>query len=201
MKNQMSQVMTQNNAAPPADDAEPDSPSLPQGLTLDLDVRDPRWLSLEDDLRQQADFIWTQLDPKTPMPQAEACLVLADDAQLAQMNQSFRNKPGPTNVLSFPALDFATPVRCAQDLAGLPFALLGDIVMSYDRVQAEAQAQGKTEPAHALHLLTHGLLHLLGYDHENEPDANLMEALESKLMLAAGLPNPYDELAQAETEQ
>jgi probable rRNA maturation factor len=203
--------MTQNNATPPAassasasasvGDAEPDSPSLSQGLTLDLDMRDARWQALEGDLRQQAAFIWARLDPKAAMPEAEACLVLADDGELAQMNESFRHKAGPTNVLSFPALDFAAPVQSAQDLSGLPFALLGDIVMSYDRLQAEAQAQGKTERAHALHLLTHGLLHLLGYDHENEADANLMEGLESELLLAAGLANPYDELPQSETEQ
>jgi probable rRNA maturation factor len=194
-------VMTQNNAVPPADDAEPDSPAHTQGLTLDLDVRDPRWQTLESDLCRQADFIWAHLDPKNPMPEAEACLVLSDDAELAQMNERFRNKAGPTNVLSFPALDFAAPVRNAQDLAALPLVLLGDIVMSYDRLQAEAHAQGKTERAHALHLLTHGLLHLLGYDHENEPDANLMEGLESELLLAAGLANPYDELVPSETEQ
>jgi rRNA maturation RNase YbeY len=91
-------------------------------------------------------------------------------------------------------------VRNAQDLAALPLALLGDIVMSYDRLQAEAHAQGKTERAHALHLLTHGLLHLLGYDHENEPDAQVMESLESKLLGAAGFPNPYDAPPQQEYE-
>ena len=200
MRNQTSQVMTKNNALPPDDDAEPDSLGQTPGLTLDIDMRDARWQALADDLRQQADFIWAHLDPKGAMPAAEACLVLADDAALADMNQRFRDKSGPTNVLSFPALDFAKPVKGAQDLSNPAFMLLGDIVMSYDRLAAEAQAQGKSEQAHGLHLLTHGLLHLLGYDHENEPDAQVMESLESKLLGAAGFPNPYDAPPQQEYE-
>ena len=110
----------------------------------------------------QADFVWRHLD----LPPAEVSLVLADSTFIATLNETYRNKKGATNVLSFPAQDFTAPVTRNAALNNMPLPrLLGDIVLAHDVLAAEAQAQGKDKQDHMLHLLTHGLLHLLGHDH------------------------------------
>ena len=104
-------------------------------------------------------------------------VLLADDAAIRALNARWRGKDAPTNVLSFPA-----PPEMGY---------LGDIVLAYETVAAEAHAQGKTLAAHAAHLLTHGLLHLLGYDHEADDDAERMEARERVILAALGYDDPY----------
>lgn len=168
-----------------ADDAEPDSPGLLQeGLTLDIDRRAAEWQPFIADIEAHAAFLAQAL----ALPPVEISLVLGDDALLAQLNEAYRDKPGPTNVLSFPAMDLDPSDRAA---ALLPGSLLGDIVMSFDTLAREAHAGGKSLTSHALHLLTHGLLHLLGHDHMEEAEAARMEGLESELLMAAGLDDPY----------
>lgn len=171
------------------DDAEPDSPDVTdKGVTLDIDMRADAWQPFIDDLRMHAAFLAEALR----LPPVEVSLVLGDDDLLAQLNGDYRDKQGPTNVLSFPALDFATPFKKEAGAVGLfAGALLGDIVMSFDTLAREAQDGGKSLTAHALHLLTHGFLHLLGHDHIEDKEAALMEGLETELLLAAGLDDPY----------
>ena len=176
-----------------SDDAEPDSPASQNealdeaGLTLDIDMRAESWQPFLDDLKAHAAFLAAALG----LPPVEVSLVLGDDALLARLNADYRDQQGPTNVLSFPALDLQ-PQMASEKGAGLfAGALLGDIVMSFDTLAREAQAGEKSLTAHGLHLLTHGLLHLLGHDHMAEDEAAVMEALETKLLLAAGLDDPY----------
>lgn len=164
------------------DDAEPDSPAR---LVLDIDIRTQAWQPLIADLRAHADYLVDAL----ALPPVEISLVLGNDALLASLNETYRDKAGATNVLSFPALDLAP-----QDLAGLvPGSLLGDIVMSFDTLAREAQTGKLSLTAHALHLFTHGVLHLLGHDHLYDAQAAEMEALESRLLTAIGLADPYME--------
>jgi probable rRNA maturation factor len=168
------------------DDAEPDSP----GLTLDIDCRAKSWSAFEADLRAYADYVATALG----LPPVELSLVLGDDALLSALNESYRGKTGPTNVLSFPALDLSAPIGLSADgtqAALLPGSILGDIVMSFDTLAREAEAGEKSLSAHAVHLLTHGLLHLLGHDHQEEAEAALMEGLETQLLVEAGFDDPY----------
>jgi len=101
---------------------------------------------------------------------------LADDALLRRLNRDFRGRDRPTNVLSF-----------AMNEAGY----LGDIALSYDRVVAEAGLDSKAPADHAIHLVVHGVLHLLGYDHEDDGDAVIMEERERAVMAELGLPDPY----------
>ncbi len=112
----------------------------------------------------------------------EVSLVLADDALLQQLNRNYRQKDQPTNVLSFSA---DMPRR-----AGEP-QLLGDVILSYSTCWREAQAQGKSLADHFTHLLVHGLLHLLGFDHETEAEAVEMESLEREILADFGIADPY----------
>lgn len=126
---------------------------------------------------------------------AEASLLACDDARIAVLNAEFRGKPAPTNVLSWPAQDLApdqpgdTPATPAPDPDGsVP---LGDVAIAFDTCAAEARAAGLTMDDHVLHLVIHGLLHLLGYDHVRDPDATLMEGLERDILGRIGVADPY----------
>lgn len=174
-----------------APDPEPDSPAFTgeaeQALTLDIDMRCAAWQAALPLLEAQAQFVWAYLK----MPAAEVSLVLAEGDFLAALNAQYRDKKGATNVLSFPAQDF-TDAATPEALAALPAPrLMGDIILAHDVVLAEAAAQGKQEHHHMRHLLTHGLLHLMGHDHMESDEAARMEQLEIDILAAQGLANPY----------
>ncbi|MGJ0506135.1 MAG: rRNA maturation RNase YbeY [Methylocystis sp.] len=115
----------------------------------------------------------------------EVSVTFCDDAEIAQLNADWRGKDKPTNVLSFP-----TPGK----LAARP--LLGDIVIAYETVAREAAEQEKTLPEHTAHMVIHGFLHLIGYDHEIAAEAEVMEGLERRIASRLGLRDPYaDEAA------
>lgn len=105
-------------------------------------------------------------------------VLLTDDARLRALNAAFRGKDRPTNVLSFPAT--------SGDGSSL-----GDIAIAYGVVAREARAQGKSFAAHAAHLAAHGILHLLGYDHEKASEAKVMEALERTILAKLSIADPY----------
>ena len=107
-------------------------------------------------------------------------LLLTDDDALQALNRDFRGKDTPTDVLSFPASEMEKP-------------FLGDIAIAYGVAAGDAQAQGKELAGHLSHLLIHGLLHLVGHDHENDTEATKMEALEIKALASLGLPDPYSD--------
>jgi probable rRNA maturation factor len=119
-----------------------------------------------------------------------------DDARIAALNADFRGKPQPTNVLSWPAEDFApdipgeAPARPAPGAPDDP-APLGDIAIAWETCVREAAEHGKTVSDHATHLLVHATLHLLGYDHVRDGDAAVMEALEVRILDKLGIADPY----------
>jgi probable rRNA maturation factor len=120
----------------------------------------------------------------------EIAVLACDDARIAALNAAFRGRERPTNVLSWPAFDLAPP---APGLAPLPPppGSLGDVAISLETCRAEAARAGRSLKDHALHLILHGCLHLLGYDHETEPDAALMEGIERRQLTSLGLADPY----------
>ena len=119
----------------------------------------------------------------------EVSVKLTDDRQISDLNSSFRGKSGATNVLSFPAQDFTAPAE-QNIFPDIAFSL-GDIVLAFDTLACEAGAADKDFADYLTHLLVHGLLHLLGYDHQNDADAMQMEARETVLLAGFGVDDPY----------
>jgi probable rRNA maturation factor len=118
--------------------------------------------------------------------EAELAVMLTDDAGIRTLNNNWRGIDKPTNVLSFPALPPTGP-------AGPDDAprMLGDIAIAFETTRAEADDEQKPFDHHLSHLAVHGFLHLIGYDHEQDDDAEAMEALETEILAQLGIPDPY----------
>ncbi len=121
----------------------------------------------------------------------QIAILACDDARIAALNAGFRGKPAPTNVLSWPSADRSPAIP--GTLPNLPKTPteLGDIAIAYDTCAQEAADQGKTLPAHVTHLIAHGILHLLGFDHIDDADAALMEGTETRILASLGVCDPY----------
>jgi len=117
---------------------------------------------------------------------AEVSVYIVDEDESQELNAQYRGKDYPTNVLSFPA-DIAEEV-------GVP--LLGDLVVCAPVVEREAQEQGKTLQAHWAHMLIHGTLHLVGFDHIDDDEAETMETLETQIVTGLGYPAPYQDITE-----
>jgi probable rRNA maturation factor len=113
---------------------------------------------------------------------AELSIRIVDEAESAELNQSYRHKTGPTNILSFPC----------EVPSGVPNDLLGDLVICAPVVEREAREQGKLAEAHWAHMVVHGVLHLRGYDHLHDVEAEQMESMEIQILSGLGYPNPYE---------
>jgi probable rRNA maturation factor len=118
--------------------------------------------------------------------EAELAVMLTDDAGIRTLNGNWRGIDKPTNVLSFPALQ-PTGAKRPGDAP----RMLGDIAIAYETTRKEADDEQKPFDHHLSHLAVHGFLHLIGYDHENDDDAEAMEALEAEILAQLGIPDPY----------
>jgi len=117
-------------------------------------------------------------------PRAELAIVLCDDSAIRALNRKWRGQNAPTDVLSFPA-----PAPGKNQPAS-PY--IGDIVIAYETTAREAAAEGKPFKHHLAHLAVHGLLHLLGYDHQSDREAQKMERVERAILEQIAIPDPYD---------
>lgn len=145
-------------------------------ITTDLIVEETGWEAVPD-LAALCDRAFAAAAAVEPA-EGTVSLLLADDAALHQLNRDFRGKDKPTDVLSFPAHEMDRPQ-------------LGDIAVALGVSASDADAQGVSLADHLTHLLVHGYLHLLGHDHEEEAEAEIMEGLEIKALASLGIPNPY----------
>ena len=147
--------------------------------TINILVKAPEWSKIpriEAKIRKAVECALTA-EGQTA---AEINILLSDDASVRTLNSQFRHIDKPTNVLSFPAAEGPGKGNA-----------LGDIILGYGTVAREATEQNKSFLHHAQHLTMHGMLHLLGFDHEREDEAAEMEALETKLCLSLGIADPY----------
>ena len=161
-------------------------------LSIAISIEDPSWSKLAPDaarvLRRAARDALAQAKDdgwKGSRVGHEISFVLTDDKRMRALNRTYRGKDKPTNVLSFAALDTDRPK------SAMPW-LLGDVVLASGAIAREAKAQRKSLDHHLSHLAVHGVLHLLGYDHEQETDAEAMEALEIAALAGMGIANPYE---------
>ena len=154
------------------------------GLKIDVLVDSEQWKNaatakavIRRALRQAA----TTLSTKT----AELAIVLTDDAAMRRLNRNWRGGDAPTNVLSFAT---KTP---GDELDEQPGRHLGDIVLAYETIKREAHGEGKSFYHHLAHLVVHGFLHLLGYDHGSDAQARRMETIERAILRDLAVPDPY----------
>ncbi len=159
-------------------------------VRVDLVIEDERWQAVG--LEALAQRACGATLARLGVADAEISLLACDDTRIAALNADFRGKPRPTNVLSWPSEE-----RGAAEPGGAPSVPveleLGDIAISYDTCLREAEAAGKPFADHVSHLLVHGTLHLLGYDHIDDKDAARMEALEVEILGKLEISDPYEE--------
>ncbi len=165
-------------------------------MLTDTIAEDERWATLDfaalAETAANAALVYLGMDPAL----YEIAVLACDDDRIAVLNADFRGKPTPTNVLSWPAWELAaetegeTPDSPPPGFPEMPESL-GDIAISYDTCARESEAAGKPIQDHVTHLVVHGVLHLLGYDHIRDGDATLMEGLESHILGKMGLSDPY----------
>ncbi|MAY35262.1 MAG: rRNA maturation RNase YbeY [Spongiibacteraceae bacterium] len=148
-------------------------------MNLTIDLQNASSASAPPSIADFERWVGAALDGRRD--EAEVSIRLVDEEESATLNARYRQKDTPTNVLSFPA-----------DLpAELELPLLGDLVICSGVVQREASEQGKAETAHWAHMVIHGTLHLIGYDHIEDTDAERMEGLEISILETLEFPNPY----------
>lgn len=164
---------------------------------VDTLIEDARWrdLGLEDLAGRAAHAVMA--DQNLPVAGFQLSLLGCNDSRIADLNADFRGKPQPTNVLSWPSEergaeeDGGVPVRPVPGNADMPEEL-GDIAIAWEICKREADEAGKPLEDHVTHLVVHGMLHLLGYDHIRDADAALMEAAEVRILAKLGLTDPYE---------
>lgn len=172
-------------------------------LHIDFSIDDDRWHTLTQAIPTLEKSIrLAYQNANIPIP-AQSCgveisVVLCNDADIQILNRDYRGKDSPTNVLSFALMDEADQGGSGHHhtptIEGMPH-ILGDIIMAFDTIEREASLQQKSLLSHLTHLSIHGTLHLLGYDHINDKEAEHMETLEIALLKQLGIKDPYAPIA------
>lgn len=159
--------------------------SAPRTADMIIDCAfETEWWMAEEELQKvsrvaingAAQLLNEELDPDS-----EVSLLFTDDGQVQELNRDYRQQDKPTNVLSF----------AAQEGGGPATPMLGDIVLARQTIEREAAEQEKSREDHLTHLIVHGFLHLLGYDHETDGEAEIMENLETRVLANLGIADPY----------
>ena len=152
-------------------------------ITVDIEIEDEAWIRAEPEVEA---LVWRAaqavLDAHQDIEGNGIVILLADDDSVQALNRDFRQKDYATNVLSFPS---------ARDPVGNPEGQIGDIALAFGVCQREAIEQGKPLAHHLQHLVAHGVLHLLGYDHQDDAEAEAMEAFEREILAGLDIPDPY----------
>lgn len=153
-------------------------------MTVSIEVEDEAWLAVSG-LEQLANGAVASALSGAGAGEGEIALLFTGDDEISAINARWRGKDAPTNVLSFPAAE-GLPVPAGESRP------LGDIVLAHGVMSREAAEQGKTLHDHTTHLIVHGVLHLLGFDHETDAEAEEMERLEASILKGLGISDPYE---------
>ncbi|CAN0603263.1 unnamed protein product [Ectocarpus sp. 12 AP-2014] len=159
-------------------------------MSVDVIIEEPRW---GEDFATLADAVFVAtLDHVDLKPDAwEVVLLACNDAQIAKLNAQFRDKPTATNVLSWPSMERGAEIEGTPPDLPTGDNELGDIALAYETCLKEARDGDISLQDHTSHLIIHGILHLLGYDHERDGDGDLMEATEIAILEKLGVTDPY----------
>lgn len=170
-------------------------------LLINIDIATVAWKKSFPRLRQKLElaaalaFAQAKKPPAFKKRRFDLNILLTSDSNLKKLNHTYRGKNVPTNVLSFPQINLFEFKKSSLDIfpqkATIP---LGDVVLAYQTILKETKEQKKTFESHAVHLVVHGTLHLMGYDHMRVKDAKIMEKLECDILQSLGYSNPYHEL-------
>jgi len=159
-------------------------------LSIDILFDAPEWakskLSARKRIKDVLELTWDNVPKRPKNVHPELTVTLTNDADIKILNRDYRAKDKPTNVLSFPMWDNMSEIP--NGAGEIP---LGDIIIAFETIAREAVEQEKSLANHFTHMLIHGFLHLLGYDHIIDKDAEKMEALEIKILKKLGIDNPY----------
>lgn len=167
-------------------------------LSVNIDAASVKWAKAFPRMSAKIEKAATRafLDAKKPATFQgrifEINIVLTTDLPIKKLNKIWRGKDKATNVLSFPQLDLKAPLPRGAKIKLISLSL-GDVVLAFETIKRESVFQKKTLEQHTLHLVVHGILHLLGYDHMSTKDATAMEKLECDILHALGYPDPYHE--------
>ena len=155
----------------------------PASLQANVRIEDSRWSAV--DAVAVSDIVLTAIaaSGSAPAHNAECDILFAGDSTLQDLNLRFRQKDRPTNVLAFPSGEVAEPGTAC---------FLGGVALSFDRCDAESKERGISVTDHTTHLTLHGMLHLLGYDHEVEDEREEMERVEVNILAGLGIADPYE---------
>ena len=164
-------------------------------INIEILINEPLWKKENRLISAKIKSLIKKIAPQTELKnylnknlEIEISVVLSNDEEIKKLNKNYRQKNKPTNVLSFPAVDFKNLDKSALELGFMP---LGDIILSYQTIKNEAISEKKKFDDHLYHLVIHSLLHLLGHDHEEKKEAEIMENLEINLLKKLDIPNPY----------
>jgi probable rRNA maturation factor len=169
-------------------------------LKVDIDKASSKWLRafplMQKKIEEAAALAF--LEAKKPAAfkrrSFSLSIILTDDANVKMLNKNYRGQNKPTNVLSFPQINLLKFRRTALDIFPAREEIpLGDVALAFQTIRRECVAQDKSLENHVIHLIVHGTLHLLGYDHQRHRDAEAMEKLECDILKSLGYPDPYHE--------
>ncbi|PCI49324.1 MAG: rRNA maturation RNase YbeY [Alphaproteobacteria bacterium] len=173
---------------------------IPENIELDICLQSPDWDVGFPDYKACIETCFEQIVTQVPearnfdhIPHLELSILLSDDQNIRELNKDYRGKDKATNVLSFPSLspeDIDVFLRKGSEIPDFPI-ILGDIIFAYQTIKDEAREQGISFSDHFCHLCLHGMLHLLGYDHIEDSQADAMEVLEKKLLSKLSIDDPY----------
>lgn len=175
--------------------SEPEPVPLSNMLVVDVVIHSDKWRKCHFDCEEYLSIVSQAVLRNLPFDpsdsQLELTILLADDQKLKELNLEYREIDKPTNVLSFPYINIDRS-NINASILNHDSLYLGDIALSYETIERESIEQNKIFKDHLIHMLVHGILHVFGYDHENDDDSMVIEGLEANIMLKEfNIPNPY----------